>query len=124
LFNTFGAPFTFQNPAANFDVILRELSYMFPVGDSLTLEVGPRINWYSYFDNNRYTFFLTGANSFNSSGGTQVNTIDRGAGALRCGMLPTGWMCGSATWPKTTNSYPVCALLAIPPLVCLAAPPP
>ena len=82
LFNTFGAPFTFQNPAANFDVILRELSYMFPVGDSLTLEVGPRINWYSYFDNNRYTFFLTGANSFNSSGGTQVNTIDRGAGAV------------------------------------------
>jgi hypothetical protein len=82
LFNTFGTPFTFQSPAANFDVILRELSYMFPVGDSLTLEVGPRINWYSYFDNNRYTFFLTGANSFNSSGGTQVNTIDRGAGAV------------------------------------------
>ncbi|QQE63487.1 hypothetical protein GFS31_01520 [Leptolyngbya sp. BL0902] len=82
LFNTFGTPFTFQFPSANFDVVVRELSYMFPVGDSLTLEVGPRINWYSYFDNNRYTFFLTGANSFNSSGGTQVNTIDRGAGAI------------------------------------------
>lgn len=82
LFNTFGAPFTFQSAVGNFDVILRELSYLFPVGDSLTLEVGPRINWYSYFDNNRYTFFLTGANSFNSSGGTQVNTIDRGAGAI------------------------------------------
>lgn len=82
LFNTFGTPFTFQFPSANFDVVVRELSYMFPVGDSLTLEIGPRINWYSYFDNNRYTFFLTGANTFNSSGGTQVNTIDRGAGAI------------------------------------------
>jgi len=82
LFNTFGAPFTFQSAVGNFDVILRELSYVFPVGDNLTVDIGPRINWYSYFDNNRYTFFLTGANSFNSSGGTQVNTIDRGAGAI------------------------------------------
>ncbi len=52
------------------------------MGNSLTVDIGPRINWYSYFDNNRYTFFLTGANSFNSSGGTQVNSLDRGAGAI------------------------------------------
>ena len=30
----------------------------------------------------RYTFFLTGANSFNASGGTQVNAVDRGTGAI------------------------------------------
>ncbi len=83
LFNTFGTPFTFQSGGVDqFDVTIRELSYMFPVGDSLTIDVGARINWYSYFDNNRYTFFLTGANSFNSSGGTQVNTLDRGAGVV------------------------------------------
>lgn len=83
LFNTFGAPFTFQTGAPDqFDVAIRELSYMFPLGDSLTIDVGPRINWYSYFDNNRYTFFLTGANSFNSSGGTQVNAVDRGSGVV------------------------------------------
>lgn len=83
LFNTFGTPFTFQTGSpAPFDVAIRELSYVFPVGDSLTVDVGARINWYSYFDNNRYTFFLTGANSFNSSGGTQVNSLDRGAGAI------------------------------------------
>jgi hypothetical protein len=83
LFNTFGTPFTFQTGGpSNFDVVVRELSYMFPVGDSLTIDIGPRINWYSYFDNNRYTFFLTGANSFNSSGGTQVNSLDRGSGVI------------------------------------------
>jgi hypothetical protein len=85
LFNTFGTPFAFQGgvPAGqDFSVYLRELSYAFPVGNNLTIDIGPRINWYSYFDNNRYTFFLTGANSFNSSGGTQVNTLDRGTGAI------------------------------------------
>ncbi|MGB3202783.1 MAG: iron uptake porin [Nodosilinea sp.] len=85
LFNTFGTTFVNQGgvPAGrDFSVFIRELSYAFPVGDSLTIDIGPRINWYAYFDNNRYTFFLTGANSFNSSGGTQVNTVDRGTGAI------------------------------------------
>jgi len=83
LFNTFGTPFTFQTGGITpFDVAIRELSYQFPVGDRFTVDIGPRINWYSYFDNNRYTFFLTGANSFNSSGGTLVNAVDRGAGAV------------------------------------------
>jgi hypothetical protein len=83
LFNTFGTPFTFQTGGvAPFQLAVRELSYQFPVGDQLTVDIGPRVNWYSYFDNNRYTFFLTGANSFNSSGGTLVNAVDRGAGAV------------------------------------------
>jgi hypothetical protein len=83
LFNTYGVPFTFQNGASvPNDFAIRELSYSFPVGDRITLDIGPRINWYRYFDGNRYTFFVTGANSFNSSGGTQVNTVDRGAGAI------------------------------------------
>ena len=83
LFNTFGTPFTFQTGGtSNFAVNVRELSYQFPVGNRLTIDAGFRVNWYSYFDNNRYTFFLTGANSFNSSGGTQVNAVDRGAGAI------------------------------------------
>ncbi|MGF1520312.1 MAG: iron uptake porin [Nodosilinea sp.] len=94
LFNTFGTPFAFQGgvPAGqDFSVYLRELSYAFPVGNNLTIDIGPRINWYSYFDNNRYTFFLTGANSFNSSGGTQVNTLDRGTGAIAV-WNPTDWL--------------------------------
>ncbi len=85
LFNTFGTPFVSQSGVPggqDFSVFIRELSYAFPVGENLTVDIGPRINWYAYFDNNRYTFFLNGANSFNSSGGTQVNTVDRGTGAI------------------------------------------
>ena len=85
LFNTFGAPFTLQTgtPGSSInDVYIRELSYGFPISDRVAVEVGPRINWYRFFDNNRYTFFLAGANSFNSSGGTQVNAVDRGTGAI------------------------------------------
>ena len=83
LFNTFGTPFTDQTgaPGAS-DVAIRELFYDFPIGDKLRVIVGPRINWYRYFDNNAYSFFLTGAGSFNSSGGTLVNPIDRGSGAI------------------------------------------
>jgi hypothetical protein len=83
LFNTYGVPFTLQTAGTNAsDVIVRELFYSFPVMDNIQAVVGPRINWYRHFDNNRFTFFLTGANSFNSSGGTQLNTLDRGSGAV------------------------------------------
>jgi hypothetical protein len=83
LYNTFGVPFTDQTgaPTAG-DVAIRELFYDFPIGEKLRVAVGPRVNWYRYFDNNDYTFFLTGASSFNSGGGTLVNPIDRGSGAV------------------------------------------
>ncbi|MEM9274371.1 MAG: iron uptake porin [Cyanobacteria bacterium P01_F01_bin.143] len=83
LYNTFGVPFTDQTgaPAAG-DVAIRELFYDFPVADKFRMVIGPRINWYRYFDNNAYTFFLTGAGSYNSSGGTLINAIDRGSGAV------------------------------------------
>lgn len=84
LFNTYGVPFTLQTGTTGGEdnLIVREVFYSFPVGDKLAFTIGPAINWYRHFDNNRFTFFGTGANSFNSSGGTQVNAIDRGAGAV------------------------------------------
>ncbi len=83
LFNTFGTPFTDQTGAPNAgQVTVRELFYSFPVNEKLQAVVGARINWYRYFDGNSYTFFLRGASSYNSSGGTLANPIDRGAGAV------------------------------------------
>lgn len=84
LYNTFGTPFTDQTGTASGagSVEVREIFYDFPIGEKLRVVVGPRINWYRYFDNNAYTFFLTGAGSYNSSGGTLVNPVDRGSGAI------------------------------------------
>ncbi|MEM8831725.1 MAG: iron uptake porin [Cyanobacteria bacterium P01_G01_bin.19] len=84
LYNTFGTPFTDQTGTASGvnSVEVREIFYDFPIGEKLRIVVGPRINWYRYFDNNNYTFFLTGAGSYNSSGGTLVNPVDRGSGAV------------------------------------------
>jgi len=84
LYNTFGTPFLDQTAGLqgnNNDVIVRELFYSFPLRENIQVVVGPRINWYRYFDNNAFSFFLTGATSFNSNGSTLLNTIDRGAGA-------------------------------------------
>lgn len=114
LFNTFGAPFTLQTGTPNAsinDVFIRELSYGFPIGDKFSVEIGPRINWYRFFDNNRYTFFLTGANSFNSSGGTQVNAVDRGTGAVFVwdvadwADLRVGWLAENTEF-LTTSAVP------------------
>ena len=84
LYNTFGTPFLDQTGTASGagSVEVREIYYDFPIGEKLRVVVGPRINWYRYFDNNAYTFFLTGAGSYNSSGGTLVNPVDRGSGAV------------------------------------------
>lgn len=61
---------------------IRELFYSFPVGDDIQVAIGPRVNWFRYFDNNRFTNVVRGgASSYNSSGSTLVNSIDRGSGA-------------------------------------------
>lgn len=83
LYNSFGSPYTDQTGVTGTpgSVVLRELFYSFPIGESLQVVIGPRVNWYRYFDNNRFTYFLTGAGSFNSSGSTLLNAVDRGSGA-------------------------------------------
>ncbi|MDJ0570974.1 MAG: iron uptake porin, partial [Pleurocapsa sp. MO_192.B19] len=85
-YNTFGIPFTDQTAGVqgegNSEVVIHDLSYNFPVGNNFRFVIGPQINWYAYFDQNAYTFFLTGASSFNSIGSTLSNAIDRGSGAL------------------------------------------
>jgi Carbohydrate-selective porin, OprB family/S-layer homology domain len=83
LYNTFGVPYTDQTAGTDAnDVVIRELAYSFPVGDNVQVAVGPRVNWYRYFDNNAFTFFLTGSSSFNSISSPLTNTIDRGSGAV------------------------------------------
>jgi hypothetical protein len=84
LFNTFGVPYTDQKGVTGADnnVIVRELFYSFPVGKSLQFTVGPRVNWFRHFDNNRFTLYLTGASSYNSIGSTLLNSVDRGSGAV------------------------------------------
>ncbi|MGA7935768.1 MAG: iron uptake porin [Kovacikia sp.] len=84
-FNAFGTPFTDQSAGTvngRSDFVIHDLFYSFPVGNTVKVTVGPRVNWYRHFDFNRYTFFLTGASSFDSIGSTQTNAIDRGSGAV------------------------------------------
>ena len=84
-FNSYGVPFTDQTSGTvngRSDVVIHDLFYSFPLGDSIKVTVGPRVNWYRAFDFNRFTFFLTGASSFDSIGSTQTNAIDRGSGAI------------------------------------------
>lgn len=85
LYNTFGVPFTDQSQAPDVgttEVVLRELFYDFPVGERVRVVVGPQINWYRYFDVNAFTFFLTGASSFNAIGSPLLDSIKRGAGVV------------------------------------------
>lgn len=83
LFNSFGVPFTdaIAGVTAN-ELVIKELSYSFPVTDSIQLIIGPQIDWFRYFDLNNFTNFLTGAGSFNSVNSTLVNDPLRGAGAV------------------------------------------
>jgi len=84
-YNTFGVPFTDATAGPNVgvnNVLIRELSYTFPIGKTIQVGVGPRLDWYSAFDSNRFTYFLTGASSYNSGGSTLLNTVFRGSGAI------------------------------------------
>jgi hypothetical protein len=85
LYNTWGTPFTDQTAGTTngiADVVIRELSYSFPITKDLQMVVGPRLNFYKYFDNNAFTFFLNGSTSFDSIGSPLLNASKRGAGAI------------------------------------------
>jgi hypothetical protein len=83
--NTWGTPFLDQTgvPGGSANQFhIRELFYSFPAASNVNVVVGPRINFYRYFDGNRFTNFVTGATSFNSNGSTLSNAVDRGSGAV------------------------------------------
>lgn len=82
-FNSWGTPFLDQTGVLSpGSVSVRELFYSFPASNTVRIAFGPRLNFYRYFDQNRFTFFLTGAGSFNSNGSTLSNAVDRGSGAV------------------------------------------
>ncbi len=81
--NSWGTPFLDQTGVPTANVFnIRELFYSFPVASNVNIAIGPRLNFYRYFDGNRFTNFLTGATSFNSNGSTLSNAVDRGSGTV------------------------------------------
>ncbi|NMF57570.1 iron uptake porin [Pseudanabaena yagii] len=81
LFNTTGVPFTDQQAGSGANLfVLRELSYTFPVFEKASLVVGPRVNFYKYFDNIRFIYPWN--TSFNSINSTLLTNAKRGAGAV------------------------------------------
>ena len=85
-FNTTGTTFTDQTAGAPNAFVLRELSYTFPVFNKATLVVGPRVNFYKYFDGNRFLYPWN--TTFNSINSTLLTNAKRGAGAVF--MTPLG----------------------------------
>jgi hypothetical protein len=83
--NTYGNPFTDQTSGIEVgkpDVVIQDLAYSFPVTDSVKLTLGPRVNWFSYFDFNSFTNYLTGASSYAAIGSTQSSATFWGSGGV------------------------------------------
>jgi hypothetical protein len=87
-FNTTATTFTNQSAAAPNVFVLRELSYTFPVFEKASLVVGPRINFYKYFDGNRFIYPWN--TTFASINNSLLSDAKRGAGAVF--MTPLGDM--------------------------------
>jgi hypothetical protein len=87
-FNTTATTFTNQSAAAPNVFVLRELSYTFPVFEKASLVVGPRLNFYKYFDGNRFLYPWN--TTFASINNSLLSDAKRGAGAVF--MTPLGDM--------------------------------
>ncbi len=83
--------FTNQSGGVNpGDAVIRELYYQFPVGKDFEVVVGPRFNYFRFFEYNRYAYYFSPKGgppifnylTFNSANSPLVNAIDRGAGAV------------------------------------------
>ena len=83
--STFGVPYAESNPVTPqpaSSVGLFELKYSFPIGESVTVVVGPRILPFRHFDQNPFTNVVTGASGLNSYQSTLANGGLSGAGAI------------------------------------------
>ncbi|MFM7601039.1 MAG: iron uptake porin, partial [Pseudanabaena sp.] len=88
-FNTTATTFTDQTSGATANTfVLRELSYTFPVFEKASLVVGPRVNFYKYFDGNRFIYPWN--TTFASINNSLLSDAKRGAGAVF--MTPLGDM--------------------------------
>lgn len=79
-----GVPFGVQTagPVAN-EFVVRDFYYSFPIGDSLRVFAGPRVNWFSYFDENVFApYNLAGVSSFNAMNSPLLGNLSRGSGAV------------------------------------------
>ncbi|PZO42341.1 MAG: porin [Pseudanabaena frigida] len=86
-FNTTGVPFTDQTAGATANTfVLRELSYQFPVFENAKLIIGPRVNFYKYFDAIRFIYPWN--TTFASINNSLLSDAKRGAGAIF--MTPLG----------------------------------
>ena len=56
--------------------------YSFPLTNTVTITLGPKINWNLHFDKNNLSSSFTSGASFNSSNSTQSSSIIRGSGAV------------------------------------------
>lgn len=83
--NTYGNPYTDQTSGlvtGKPDVVIQDLSYSFPLTDAVKLTLGPRVNWFNYFDFNNFTSYLNGASSYASVASTQSSATFWGSGAV------------------------------------------
>jgi hypothetical protein len=83
--NTYGNPYTDQTSGTvvgKADVVIQDLSYSFPLTDAVKLTLGPRVNWFSYFDFNNFTYYLNGASSYASVASTQSSATFWGSGGV------------------------------------------
>ncbi|MDY7013089.1 MAG: iron uptake porin [Cyanobacteriota bacterium] len=98
-FATYGNPYTDQSAnvaIGQTTLTLQDLFYSVPLNDDLQLTVGSRISWFSYFDFNRFTYFLTGAGSFASAASSQSSPTFWGAGAVLEWAVDPQWRLAAA----------------------------
>lgn len=92
---TFQSAIPFSVQTAGFtqnQFVIRDFHYSFPIGESLRLTVGPRVNWFAYFDENIFApYYLAGVNSFNSINSPLVGNPSRGSGAVIEWYLHQNW---------------------------------
>jgi hypothetical protein len=82
--STLGLPLGDFLAGTQFDTLtIFDLYYSFPITESFQVTVGPRINWLTLFDINRFTNpYAGGAGSFNAVNSPTLLTTVRGAGAV------------------------------------------
>jgi len=79
-----GLPFPVQTAGSSPNaLIVRDFYYSFPVGSSLRVIAGPRVSWFSHFDENVFsTSSLSGLSSFSSINSPLGGNPARGSGAV------------------------------------------
>lgn len=106
-YDTSGVPGTETTPGLEFNQpVFQEINYQFPVNNALKITLGPRMNWFRFFDLNNYTANSNSNNANNSLNSPILPVLGYGGGVVTEWKINDQWQLNTGYLSESEAYFP------------------